>query len=164
MQRKSKRDFNDLKNIVTMTESVFHEMGLQPGLRNVVDLATEGPDEEQPRDLVTTAALVPGPSPGTSTRSTSRPASTNASSRGITRNGSAFSSTPPSATISEACNCGVVFAIAAALAVGAGKANRKSAPVSLAFPPALPYPPPQRADPEKDSAHFRLEFAVHPAP
>jgi len=41
MQRKFKRDFNELKNIVTMTESVFHEMGLQPGLRNVVDLATE---------------------------------------------------------------------------------------------------------------------------
>jgi serine/threonine-protein kinase RsbW len=41
MQRKFKRDFNELKNIVTMTESVFNELGMNPGLRNVVDLATE---------------------------------------------------------------------------------------------------------------------------
>ena len=41
MQRKCKRDFNELKNIVKMTESVFQEMGLPAGLRNVVDLATE---------------------------------------------------------------------------------------------------------------------------
>jgi anti-sigma regulatory factor (Ser/Thr protein kinase) len=41
MQRKFKRDFNELKNIVKMTESVFHEMGLPSGLRNIVDLATE---------------------------------------------------------------------------------------------------------------------------
>jgi len=41
MQRKFKRDFGELKNIVAMTESVFQEMGLQPGMRNVVDLATE---------------------------------------------------------------------------------------------------------------------------
>jgi len=41
MQRKFKRDFNELKNIVKMTESVFHDMGLPAGLRNVVDLATE---------------------------------------------------------------------------------------------------------------------------
>jgi len=41
MEKKFKRDFDELKNIVTMTESVFHEMGLQPELRNVVDLATE---------------------------------------------------------------------------------------------------------------------------
>jgi len=41
MEKKFKRDFGELKNIVTMTESVFHEMGLQPELRNVVDLATE---------------------------------------------------------------------------------------------------------------------------
>jgi len=41
MQRKFKRDFSELKNIVKMTESVFQEMGLQPGMRNVVDLATE---------------------------------------------------------------------------------------------------------------------------
>ena len=41
MQQKFKRNFNELKNIVTMTESVFRELGLQPQLRNVVDLATE---------------------------------------------------------------------------------------------------------------------------
>jgi len=41
VQKKFKRDFNELKNIVTMTESVFRGMGLQPDLRNVVDLATE---------------------------------------------------------------------------------------------------------------------------
>lgn len=41
MQKKFKRDFNELKNIVTMTEAVFQEMNLSPALRNVVDLATE---------------------------------------------------------------------------------------------------------------------------
>ena len=41
MQQKFKRNFNELKNIVTMTKSVFRELGLQPELRNVVDLATE---------------------------------------------------------------------------------------------------------------------------
>ncbi len=41
MQKKFKRNFDELKNIVKMTESVFHEIGLQAGLRNVVDLATE---------------------------------------------------------------------------------------------------------------------------
>ena len=41
MQRKFKRNFDELKNIVTMTESVFNELGMNPGLRNVVDLATE---------------------------------------------------------------------------------------------------------------------------
>jgi serine/threonine-protein kinase RsbW len=41
MQRKFKRDFNEIRNIVTMTESVFSELGMNPGLRNVVDLATE---------------------------------------------------------------------------------------------------------------------------
>lgn len=41
MQGKFKRDFNELKNIVKMTESVFQEMGLSASLRNVVDLATE---------------------------------------------------------------------------------------------------------------------------
>jgi anti-sigma regulatory factor (Ser/Thr protein kinase) len=41
MQRKFKRDFDELKNIVTMTESVFSELGMNPGLRNVVDLAIE---------------------------------------------------------------------------------------------------------------------------
>jgi len=41
MQRKFKRDFNELKNILTMTKSVFHELGLNQGLRKIVDLATE---------------------------------------------------------------------------------------------------------------------------
>lgn len=41
MQRKFKRDFNELNNIVKMTESVFQQMGLSASLRNVVDLATE---------------------------------------------------------------------------------------------------------------------------
>ena len=41
MQRKFKRDFGELKNIVKMTELVFQEMNLPAGLRNVVDLATE---------------------------------------------------------------------------------------------------------------------------
>ena len=41
MQKKFKRDFSELKNIVTMTESVFQETGLDSKLRNVVDLATE---------------------------------------------------------------------------------------------------------------------------
>lgn len=41
MQKKFKRDFTELKNIVSMTESVFSELGLAPELRNVVDLATE---------------------------------------------------------------------------------------------------------------------------
>ena len=41
MEQKFKRNFDELKNIVTMTEVLFREEGLQPGLRNVVDLATE---------------------------------------------------------------------------------------------------------------------------
>lgn len=41
MEKKFKRDFSELANIVAMTESVFREAGLEPGLRNVVDLATE---------------------------------------------------------------------------------------------------------------------------
>ena len=41
MQKKFKRDFSELKNIVTMTESVFQDAGLDARLRNVVDLATE---------------------------------------------------------------------------------------------------------------------------
>ena len=41
MQQKFKRDFSELRNIVTMTESVFKELRLAPELRNVVDLATE---------------------------------------------------------------------------------------------------------------------------
>ena len=41
MQRKFKRSFDEIKNIVAMRESVFHELGMKPDLRNVVDLATE---------------------------------------------------------------------------------------------------------------------------
>lgn len=41
MQRKFKRSFDEIRNIVAMTESVFHELGMKPDLRNVVDLATE---------------------------------------------------------------------------------------------------------------------------
>lgn len=41
MQQKFKRSFDELKNIVTMTEDFFHAEDLQPELRNVVDLATE---------------------------------------------------------------------------------------------------------------------------
>jgi anti-sigma regulatory factor (Ser/Thr protein kinase) len=41
MQRKFKRSFDEIKNIVKMTESVFHELGMKPDMRNVVDLATE---------------------------------------------------------------------------------------------------------------------------
>ena len=41
MEQKFKRSFDELKNIVTMTEVFFRERGLRPGLRNVVDLATE---------------------------------------------------------------------------------------------------------------------------
>ena len=41
MEQKFKRSFNELKNIVTMTELMFQEEGLEPNLRNVVDLATE---------------------------------------------------------------------------------------------------------------------------
>jgi len=41
MQRKFKRDFNELKNIVKMREAVFQESKMPAGLRNVVDLATE---------------------------------------------------------------------------------------------------------------------------
>jgi len=41
MEQKFKRSFNELKNIVTMTEAMFLEEGLEPDLRNVVDLATE---------------------------------------------------------------------------------------------------------------------------
>lgn len=41
MQRKFKRSFDEIKNIVTMTESVFDDLGMKPDLRNVVDLATE---------------------------------------------------------------------------------------------------------------------------
>lgn len=41
MQQKFKRNFDELKNIVTMTESVFQELGMNRALRNIVDLATE---------------------------------------------------------------------------------------------------------------------------
>lgn len=41
MKQKFKRSFDELVNIVTMTEVLFTKEGLQPGLRNVVDLATE---------------------------------------------------------------------------------------------------------------------------
>jgi anti-sigma regulatory factor (Ser/Thr protein kinase) len=41
MEQKFKRSFNELKNIVTMTQSMFLKEGLEPNLRNVVDLATE---------------------------------------------------------------------------------------------------------------------------
>ena len=41
MKQKFNRSFDELKNIVTMTETLFREEKLQPGLRNVVDLATE---------------------------------------------------------------------------------------------------------------------------
>ena len=41
MKQKFKRSFDELRNIVAMTEIVFREEGLDRGLRNVVDLATE---------------------------------------------------------------------------------------------------------------------------
>jgi len=41
MQQKFKRSFDELKNIVTMTESAFQETGMNPAMRHVVDLATE---------------------------------------------------------------------------------------------------------------------------
>ena len=41
MKQKFKRNFDELKNIVTMTEAVFQQADLQPELRHVVDLATE---------------------------------------------------------------------------------------------------------------------------
>ena len=41
MKQKFKRSFDELKNIVTMTETIFREESLQPELRHVVDLATE---------------------------------------------------------------------------------------------------------------------------
>lgn len=41
MEQKFKRNYDELKNIVAMTEALFREAGLQADLRNVVDLATE---------------------------------------------------------------------------------------------------------------------------
>ena len=41
MEQKFKRSLDELRNIVTMTEAVFRQEGLQADLRNVIDLATE---------------------------------------------------------------------------------------------------------------------------
>jgi len=41
MEQKFKRNFDEIKNIVTMTEALFRQEGLPAGLRTVVDLATE---------------------------------------------------------------------------------------------------------------------------
>ncbi|MBT8063264.1 MAG: ATP-binding protein [Gammaproteobacteria bacterium] len=43
MKKKFKRDFSELRNIVAMTEQFFadHENDIEPGYRNVVDLAVE---------------------------------------------------------------------------------------------------------------------------
>ncbi len=41
MKQKFKRSFEELRNIVTMTETLFLQEGLQPELRHVVDLAIE---------------------------------------------------------------------------------------------------------------------------
>ena len=41
MEGEFKRDFDELKNIVAMTKTVFDKHGVNPALRNVVDLATE---------------------------------------------------------------------------------------------------------------------------
>lgn len=41
MEQKFKRNFDELRNIVTMTEAVFRQENLTAELRNVVDLATE---------------------------------------------------------------------------------------------------------------------------
>jgi len=41
MEQKFKRNFDELKNIVVMTEAIFQQEDLQAGLRHVVDLATE---------------------------------------------------------------------------------------------------------------------------
>ncbi len=41
MKQKFKRSFDELRNIVAMTETIFREAGLQAELRHVVDLATE---------------------------------------------------------------------------------------------------------------------------
>jgi serine/threonine-protein kinase RsbW len=41
MEQNFKRSLDELKHIVAMTETLFQEEGLQPGLRHVVDLATE---------------------------------------------------------------------------------------------------------------------------
>ncbi len=41
MEQKFSRNFDELKNIVAMTEAFFRQRGLPAGLRNVVDLASE---------------------------------------------------------------------------------------------------------------------------
>ena len=41
MKQKFKRSFDELRNIVKMTEDIFRETRMQPQLRHVVDLATE---------------------------------------------------------------------------------------------------------------------------
>ncbi len=41
MQQKFKRSFDEIKNIVTMTESFFSRHDMPPAMRHVVDLATE---------------------------------------------------------------------------------------------------------------------------
>ena len=41
MKQKFKRSFEELRNIVTMTETLFLQEGLPPALRHVVDLAIE---------------------------------------------------------------------------------------------------------------------------
>jgi len=41
VQQKFSRSFDELKNIVTMTEALFLQDRIPSGLRNVVDLATE---------------------------------------------------------------------------------------------------------------------------
>ena len=41
MEQKFKRSFDELRNIVTMTEAFFQQQDIQSDLRNVVDLATE---------------------------------------------------------------------------------------------------------------------------
>ena len=41
MEQKFKRNFDEIKNIVAMTEAFFRQEGLPAGLRTVVDLATE---------------------------------------------------------------------------------------------------------------------------
>jgi len=41
MHRKFKRSFDELSRIVAMTEAFFAEHGIDPALRNVVDLAIE---------------------------------------------------------------------------------------------------------------------------
>ena len=41
MQKKFKRNFDELKEIVALTEKFFAEHNIDPGIRNLVDLAVE---------------------------------------------------------------------------------------------------------------------------